>query len=320
MGVIKFLRDISNLFNWNTDDNPTNEQTYMNAVKNWQETEKNLVDTILWQPTTTYSVGNIIKTPSLPSQYCLVCTTAGISGANEPVYSSPQVGNSVSDGSVTWKIAENLLMPNGIVSGKLYFDSDEEGISTEKPFIESTEGLLWKYCSFGWGGFGSGNALQGAALLLNYKYGFGVGGGFALEAHGIVGEQEKEVEFNGLPNGTLTWNGQTIQTSSDKRLKTDFADIPDNVLDAWGKIDWQQFKFISDKEVKGDNCRFHVGLVAQDVKDVCEENNVDILKYGILCHDADKDQWTVRYIEALCMEVAYLRKEIAELKAKKSEK
>ena len=100
MGVIKFLRDISGLFNWNTDDNPTSEQTYMNAVKNWQETEKNLVDTVLWQPLTEYSVGNVVKTPSLPSQRCLVCTTAGTSGANEPTYGESWF---ITDGSVTWQ-------------------------------------------------------------------------------------------------------------------------------------------------------------------------------------------------------------------------
>ncbi len=54
---------------------------------------------------TTYSVGNMVKTPSLPSQNCLVCTTAGTSGANEPSYSGKTVGSSVSDGSVVWKIA-----------------------------------------------------------------------------------------------------------------------------------------------------------------------------------------------------------------------
>ena len=106
MSVIKFLRDITGLFNWNTDDNPTSEQDYMNAVKNWQETEKNLVDTVLWQPTTAYTVGNMVKTPSLPSQYCLVCTTAGTSGANEPSYSGKTVGSSVSDGSVAWMVKE----------------------------------------------------------------------------------------------------------------------------------------------------------------------------------------------------------------------
>lgn len=110
MGVIKFLRDVSGLFNWNTDDNPTSEQDYMNAVKNWQETEKNLVDTILWQPLTNYSLGNIVRTPSLPSQYCLECVafendgTSGTSGANEPVYSNPKEYDRVWDGSVLWEV------------------------------------------------------------------------------------------------------------------------------------------------------------------------------------------------------------------------
>lgn len=108
MGVIKFLRDVSGLFNWNTDDNPTSEQDYMNAVKNWHETEKNLVDTILWQPLTNYSVGNMVRTPSLPSQYCLVCTTAGTSGATEPVYTNPEALSFVWDGSVLWNIKTTI--------------------------------------------------------------------------------------------------------------------------------------------------------------------------------------------------------------------
>ncbi len=108
MGVIKFLRDITGLFNWNADDNPTSEQTYMNAVKNWHETEKNLVDTLLWQPQTVYSVGNIVKTPSLPSQYCAECTGVqqqGESGAVEPNWSIHlESGEQFWDGDVLWRI------------------------------------------------------------------------------------------------------------------------------------------------------------------------------------------------------------------------
>ena len=124
--------------------------------------------------------------------------------------------------------------------------------------------------------------------------------------------------LTGKPDGTLTWDGQTIQTSSDKRLKQDFADVPADVLDAWSRVEWKQFKFKADVEKKCDSCRWHTGLVAQDVADVSE----DLLKYGILCHDvreADEDNdavdlWTIRYEEALAMEVIYLRKEIAKLK------
>ena len=104
MSVIKFDRDFNTLFNWDTDDNPTTEQDYQNAVKNWTETEMYIVDTLLWQPTTEYATGNIVKTPSLPSQYVLRCAEAGTSGSTEPSYSGASVGDTVTDGSVEWVI------------------------------------------------------------------------------------------------------------------------------------------------------------------------------------------------------------------------
>lgn len=180
MGVIKFLRDISGLFNWNTDDNPTSEQTYMNAVKNWQETEKNLVDTVLWQPLTEYSVGNVVKTPSLPSQRCLVCTTAGTSGANEPTYGESWF---ITDGSVTWQemsigastftyskadydhslmanegtelISLSLLAGTWVVTGTVKYTSVTSGksyaIAIEKSvsFNNTHESVVWVACGGG---------------------------------------------------------------------------------------------------------------------------------------------------------------------------
>jgi hypothetical protein len=151
---------------------------------------------------------------------------------------------------------------------------------------------------------------------------------FSAEANNVYSALE------GQPDGTLTWGGQPIQTSSDKRLKQDFSAVPADVLEAWGKVEWQQFKYKADAERKGENCRFHTGLVAQDVKEVGEENHVDLLRYGILCHDVreaveeEKDEngnvikeaseavdlWTVRYEEALAMEVIYLRNEIKKLR------
>ena len=104
MGVIKFDRDFETLFAWDTDENPTTEQDYQNAVKNWTETEMNIVDTLLWQPTTEYATGNIVKTPSLPSQYVLRCAEAGTSGSTEPSYSGASVGDTVTDGTVEWVI------------------------------------------------------------------------------------------------------------------------------------------------------------------------------------------------------------------------
>ena len=104
MSVEKFQRDISNLFNFPTDQNPTTQEDYVAAVKNWVETIKNLVDCNLWQPTTDYAVGNILRTPSLPPQNILLCTQAGTSGSEEPDYSDAEVGDIITDGTVVYTL------------------------------------------------------------------------------------------------------------------------------------------------------------------------------------------------------------------------
>ena len=113
----------------------------------------------------------------------------------------------------------------------------------------------------------------------------------------------------GLPDGTLTWRGQPIQTSSDERLKTTLSDVPDAVLDAWGDVGWGQFQYLDAVEKKGvDKARLHLGLIAQRVKAVFEARGLDGCQYGILCYEAEDDIWMVRYEEALAMETAYQRR------------
>ena len=104
MSVIKFQRDTTDLFNYPSDQNPTTQADYISAVKNWQETERNLVDSVLWQPDTDYAIGAVVKTPSIPSQYILVCTQAGTSGTEEPDYTDVSTGYSVSDGTAIWRV------------------------------------------------------------------------------------------------------------------------------------------------------------------------------------------------------------------------
>ena len=52
MSVIKVLRDLDGLFNYSADGNPTSQQDYQKAVKNWVKTIVSLVDSNLWQPET----------------------------------------------------------------------------------------------------------------------------------------------------------------------------------------------------------------------------------------------------------------------------
>lgn len=134
--------------------------------------------------------------------------------------------------------------------------------------------------------------------------------------------------------------------SSDRRLKQDFAEVPEAVFKAWSKVNFQQYRFKEAISKKGDaKARKHVGLVAQDIIEAFEAQGLSAFDYGIVCHDEWDDQYydeqiidaeavldaegnvlvpekshmehrllktagdvyTVRYEEALALEAAYQR-------------
>jgi hypothetical protein len=112
----------------------------------------------------------------------------------------------------------------------------------------------------------------------------------------------------------------TINTS-DANYKQQIQDIPESVLKAWGKVKFQQYKFNHAVERKGDDARWHHGVIAQEVKEAFESEGLDPFSYGILCYDQweaeynDNDELTmpagssygIRYEEAYALECAYLR-------------
>ncbi len=126
----KFIRDIDPYFQYPTDENPTTQQEYQEAVRNWVTTEEAIVDSHLWQPTTNYNVGNQIKTPSLPPQCVLVCTAAGTSGNEEPDYTNVDVGDSVTDGTVTWLVSEAITSAGGTMTGNITLADGGKPLST----------------------------------------------------------------------------------------------------------------------------------------------------------------------------------------------
>lgn len=115
MSVIKVLRDLDGLFNYSTDEKPTSQQDYQEAVKNWVKTIVSLVDSNLWQPETDYAVGDTVKTPSLSKDTVLYCLEAGTTGAVEPDYTDMGIGDIITDGTVTWLIQPTSEAPTGVV-------------------------------------------------------------------------------------------------------------------------------------------------------------------------------------------------------------
>ena len=88
----------------------------------------------------------------------------------------------------------------------------------------------------------------------------------------------------------------TIQTS-DERLKDNIADIPEAVMRAWGKVKFQQFQFKDAIAKKGANARIHVGAIAQRVIEAFQSEGLDARRYGLLCWDSWKDEYTEERVE-----------------------
>lgn len=76
----------------------------------------------------------------------------------------------------------------------------------------------------------------------------------------------------------------TINTS-DETLKEQIGAIPDEWLDAWGAVEWRRYKFNDAVAAKGDQARWHVGLIAQQIERAFSARGIDAFGIGLLCRD-----------------------------------
>lgn len=129
---------------------------------------------------------------------------------------------------------------------------------------------------------------------------------------------------------SVVYAGNGAINTSDERAKQDIEDIPVGWLQAWGEVKWQRFRFRDAVQRKADKARWHVGLVAQRVRDAFEQRGLNAFDIGLLCFDewdATPEEWGerdgqrvlltparpagstygIRYDEALAMECAYIR-------------
>lgn len=129
--------------------------------------------------------------------------------------------------------------------------------------------------------------------------------------------------------------------SSDERIKTDIGPVPDEWLDAWGHVQWVRYRRNLDN-----SDRWHVGLIAQRVRDAFSARGLDACEIGLLCFDeweaapaqfgqperdddgnvvreaeeiaparAAGNLWSLRYDECFAMEAAWQRRELSRLRA-----
>lgn len=132
---------------------------------------------------------------------------------------------------------------------------------------------------------------------------------------------------------TVIYAGSGTINTSDEREKQQIEEIPESWLRAWGEVKYVRFKFNDAVELKGDGARWHVGFIAQRVKEAFERNGINPFEIGLLCFDKWNDtyektvvydesaneseelrliakageRYGIRYEQALALECAYLR-------------
>lgn len=187
----------------------------------------------------------------------------------------------------------------------------------------------------------SGSA-TGSDFVLHRHDDSGTVAGAALQISRATGMSQ----FDGIV-APLTDNARTLGTAgqrwsvvyaatgaintSDARAKRDIGAVDDALIDAWGDVGWRVFRFADAWQAKGEAARWHVGLIAQEVRETIDARLGEgaAVRLGLLCHDewdaeADGDggvvrpagdRWGLRYEEIFALEAAWQRRRIDRIEA-----
>lgn len=98
---------------WDDSSKPTTFANMYDFMKNQNNVTLALANG-LWQPSTAYSVGAVVHSPSLPAGCKATCTTEGITGSTEPKWTA--YGTTVTDGMVKWKVETDV---QGTITGEV---------------------------------------------------------------------------------------------------------------------------------------------------------------------------------------------------------
>ena len=90
---------------WDDSSKPTTFANMYDFMKNQNNVTLALANG-LWQPSTAYSVGAVVRNPSLPAGCKATCTTAGTTGSTEPKWTA--YGTTVTDGTVKWAVETDV--------------------------------------------------------------------------------------------------------------------------------------------------------------------------------------------------------------------
>ena len=98
---------------WDDSSKPTTYANMYDFMKNQNNVTLALAKG-LWQPSTAYSVGAVVHSPSLPAGCKATCTTAGTTGSTEPKWTA--YGTTMTDGTVKWAVETDV---QGTITGEV---------------------------------------------------------------------------------------------------------------------------------------------------------------------------------------------------------
>ncbi|WHZ42208.1 glycosyl hydrolase family 28-related protein [Rahnella bonaserana] len=112
--------------------------------------------------------------------------------------------------------------------------------------------------------------------------------------------------------------------TSDESYKQQKAPFPNELLDAWGELEWLSYKLNQQVEEFGDSAEKHAGLIAQQVMAAMLNHGINPVDWGIVQWGEWDDQldengnvtlpagsrYTLNYTEAMCVEAAFNRREL----------
>ncbi|RYM08652.1 tail fiber domain-containing protein [Sphingobium cupriresistens] len=208
----------------------------------------------------------------------------------------------------------------------------EEVTRMRATLISASPGASNKQVMFSWHATRDGTS-GGPASLMRLQYGM-------VDFAGHVAPLTDNIYA--LGGATTRWSqvyaaSGTINTS-DARTKCDVGTVDDALIDAWGAVGWRRYRFVEAVAEKGDAARWHLGLAAQQVRDVIDARLGEgaAIRWGLLCHDrwdaepelrsedgaivrAARDageRWGLRYDECFALEALWQRRAIAALAAR----
>lgn len=94
-----------------------------------------------------------------------------------------------------------------------------------------------------------------------------------------------------IGEASLTVNNIFLQNAptvvSDERYKSNIRVIDEELLDAWGALDFKMWQLNAAVEEKGtENARWHTGYIAQHIKDVLTNAGLEWTRYGLITYES----------------------------------